>query len=233
MAEILLAEDAPSIRAGVKSLLEGDYHSVRAVSNGADAVVLYRRFHPDLVILDVMMPRMDGLEALKTIRQCDDETPVMLLTARATEADLVLGFGLGCDDYVRKPFSSRELQMRVAALLRRTWTRLNEDEARHEDAEFPFCGGFVVPLDRAFITESRKMVRLSESEIRLMRLLARNPNRTIRKADLTRCIWCGYSNMCRSVDTHISNIRRKLGHWGRRICCIYGIGYKYVPESQS
>lgn len=229
MAEILLAEDAVSIREGVKALLESDFHSVRAVGDGTDALLCYRRYHPALIILDVMMPKMDGLQVLYHIRTTDSHTPVMLLTAKTQEEDKVQGFGIGCDDYLTKPFSGRELLARVSALLRRA-ALPPPTKKRNEDMEFSFCGGTVVPLDRAFIDERNRVVRLSDSEVRLMRMLARNPNATVRKDVLIRSIWGGQAVASRTVDTHVANIRRKLGRRGSAIYAVYGIGYKYLAH---
>lgn len=227
MAEILIAEDSDNIRDGIKCLLEGDFYAVHAARNGTDALALYRRYHPTLVILDVMMPKMDGLDVLKAIREIDTDTPVLLLTARAQEQDKIIGFGLGCDDYLTKPFSPREFLARTAALVRRSPAFKRAEALKEEEREFDFCGGKVVPLDRAFITGENKFIHLCESEIRLMRLFAQNANRTIRKQTLLQAVWCGYTIFSRTLDTHIANIRRKLGPSGKAIRSIYGIGYKY------
>ena len=229
MAEIVLAEDTVSIREGVKALLESDFHSVRAVSDGTDALWCYRRYHPALLILDVMMPKMDGLEVLKRIRVSDPHTPVMLLTAKAQEEDKVQGFGNGCDDYLTKPFGARELLARVSALLRRS-TLSPVTKPKEEDAEFSFCGGMVVPLDRTFVDEHNHVTRISDCEVRLMRLLALNACRTVRKDLLVRSIWGGQVVASRTVDTHVANIRRKLGRRGAAILSVYGIGYKYLAN---
>lgn len=228
MAEILLAEDTTSVREGVKALLEGDFHAVRAVKDGLEALNLYRRYHPALIILDVMMPKMDGFEVLRQIRQHDPQTPILLLTARILESDKLEGFGLGCDDYLTKPFSSRELLARVSSLLRRTAEATPPDGVNQEDLEFDFCGGTVIPLDHVFISEHNKVVHLSQSEVKLMRLLSQNINRTVRKETMLQCVWCGYTVMSRAIDTHVSSIRRKVGKYGRNIRSIYGVGYKYL-----
>lgn len=228
MTEILIAEDTKSVREGVKALLESDFHFVRAAGNGADALALYRRFHPALVILDVMMPKMDGFDVLRQIRANDSETPVLLLTAKTLEEEKVAGFGLGCDDYLTKPFGSRELLARVSALLRRA-ARPSAANETPDDAAFDFCGGTVVPLDRTFITDRNKPVHLSANEIRLARLLAQHPGETVRKEKLLSCIWAGQHVFTRTVDTHVANIRRKVGRFGCTIQNVYGIGYKYQP----
>lgn len=228
MAEILLAEDTTSVREGVKALLESDFHTVRAVKDGAEAFALYRRHHPALVILDVMMPRMDGFEVLRRIRSTDPNTPVLLLTARMLESDKLQGFGLGCDDYLTKPFSTRELVARVSALLRRTTVEPEASNINPDDLEFDFCGGTVVPLDRIFVNERNKVIRLSRSEIKLMRLFAQNVNRTLRKEMLLKTVWSGYTVQSRAIDTHITSIRRKVGRYGRNILNVYGVGYKFL-----
>jgi len=229
MAEILLAEDSINIRDGVKALLESDFHSVRAVGDGTDALALYRRYHPALVILDVMMPQMDGMEVLRRIRVDDFNTPVLILTAKTLEEDKVQAFGCGCDDYLTKPFGPRELLARVNSLLRRASLR-PDTKRNEEDREFAFCGGTVVPLDRTFLTAGNRMVRLSDCEVRLMRLLANNAGQTVRKTVLMRSLWGGQVVLSRTVDTHLANIRRKVGRRSASIASVYGIGYKYIPD---
>lgn len=227
MAEILLAEDSPSVREGVKTLLESDFHNVHAVSNGEDALVLYRRHHPELMILDVMMPRVDGFQVCEWVRKHDPATPVLFLTARSMEADKVNGFHIGCDDYVTKPFLARELLARVGALLRRSSA---SRESEKKEPQFEFCGGTVMPEEHLFVSSGGQNVDISESELRITRMLAQNAEHIVKKSALMFMLWGSYSVQSRTVDTHISNLRRKMDPRAKYIHTVYGIGYRYVHE---
>lgn len=225
MAEILLAEDSPSVRDGVKTLLEADFHNVHAVSNGEDALALYRQRRPELMILDVMMPRVDGFRVCEWVRGRDSETPVLFLTAKTMDEDKVNGFHLGCDDYVTKPFSGRELLARVAALLRRT---KGAKESEERESSFAFCGGNVLPSERTFVDECGQFIAISDCELRIIKMLALNENHVMKKNAMIFMLWGAYSTKSRTIDTHISNLRKKVDPRSKYIHTVYGVGYRYV-----
>ena len=228
MAEILLAEDSPSVREGVKTLLEGDFHNVRAVSNGEDALAIYRRYHPELMILDVMMPRVDGFHVCEWVRKRDSTTPVLFLTAKSMEEDKVSGFHLGGDDYVTKPFLARELLARVSALLRRS---SKSQESEKKEAPFAFCGGTIIPDEHLFVKDKEQQTDISEYELRIVRMLAQNADHVVKKSELMFMLWGAYSAQSRTIDTHISNLRKKMDPHAKHIHTVYGIGCRYVVQS--
>jgi DNA-binding response OmpR family regulator len=225
MAEILIAEDSPNVRDGVKALLEGEFHNVHAVSNGEDALALYRRIRPELMILDVMMPRVDGFRVCEWVRERDSTTPVIFLTAKSIEKDKVNGFHIGCDDYITKPFSGRELLARVSAVLRRA---KSSNETEKGDAPFAFCSGTIIPEERLYADAAGRATEISESELRIIRMLAERENHVVKKSALMFMLWGAHAAQSRTVDTHISNLRKKIDPCARHIRTIYGMGYKYV-----
>ena len=227
MAEILLAEDSPSVRDGVKTLLESDFHNVHAVSNGEDALALYRQCRPELMILDVMMPRVDGFHVCEWVRGRDSDTPVLFLTAKTMDEDKVNGFHLGCDDYVTKPFSGRELLARVTALLRRA---KGAKESEEKDTSFAFCGGNVMPAEHAFVSECGEFIKISDCELRIINMLMKNENHVIKKSAMIFMLWGAYSTKSRTIDTHISNLRKKIDPHSKYIHTVYGVGYRYVGK---
>ena len=226
MAKILLAEDSPSVREGVKTLLESDFHNVHAVSNGEDALAFYRRSRPELMILDVMMPRVDGFRVCEWVRERDSSTPVLFLTAKSVDEDKVNGFHLGCDDYVTKPFCARELLARVTALLRRV--KGSHESEKKKEAPFAFCGGTIIPEEHLYVDDRNQSISVSECELRLIRMLAQSVGHVVKKYDMMLTLWGTYSTQSRTIDTHISNLRKKMDPHARYIHTVYGVGYRYV-----
>ena len=231
MTKILLVEDASDLAQVIGRELEAAGYIVLHASDGLTALQLHTDHQPDLVILDWMLPRLDGLEVLRRIRQ-SSATPVLMLTARDEEADRVIGLEVGADDYLTKPFSMRELMARVRALLRRI-------ERVRQILEADRAGGDAVislgPLrldPQAYqATIADEPLDLTRTKFELLHLLLRNPGRAFSRAYLLDTVW-GESYVIgdRSVDNAILRLRRKLGALGDAIETVWGVGYRLKRE---
>lgn len=223
MAEILVAEDEPAVQQVLKTALESEGHVVRVVGDGLDAVEVFRLNRPDLVILDLMMPKKNGFEVCTEIRRADSTVTVFILSARAEESDKVLGLGVGADDYIVKPFSVGELRARVNAGLRRTRALEEEDKKR-----FAFGTGMVDVKGFAFIDSRNRSVRLSPREVMMLRMFAEHPGEVLSRDCLLNRLWgVDYYGNTRTVDQHLARLRQKLGRDADRIETVTRIGYMY------
>jgi DNA-binding response OmpR family regulator len=223
MRRILVVDDEPHIRAVLRGYLEAEGFAVVEATDGETAVRAVRDQQPDLVLLDVMLPGIDGLEALRQLRAFSD-VYVVLVTARAEEVDKLVGLGVGADDYVTKPFSPREVTARVKAVLRRG--------RGHPDADLLHFDGLI--LDRAGRTVSQggTDVPLSTLEFDLLTALADSPGRVFSRRQLLERVW-GYDFFGdeRVVDVHIRSLRARLGDSAtspQLIATVRGAGYKFV-----
>lgn len=221
---ILIVEDDPDISKLVRLTLEKDHYQVRSVADGHAAFELMQRDPPDLVVLDVMLPTVDGLEVCRRIRQSDRtaRVPILMLSARSEEVDRVLGLELGADDYLTKPFSPRELSARVKALLRR--------EARHESAaERISSPPLAIDLARHEVAVNDRLVRLSSREFGLLSCLVSGKGRVFSRTQLLDQVWgIDYVGGARTVDVHINHLRDKLPEVADRIVTVKSVGYKYT-----
>lgn len=233
MAHILVIEDEQELARLIASTLTDDGHSVEVIRDGQfamDRINEPNGREPDLYILDLMLPRVDGLTICRRIRQ-SRITPIVMLTAKSTELDKVLGLELGADDYLTKPVSLRELQARVSAILRRV--EMMENSSRTvEKTDNPIVHDILTidPLGRRVIIDG-KDVSLTAKEFDLMYLLASHPGRVFSRNYLLDRLWGEtYSGFERTVDTHIQRLRRKLGAESavdQRIVTLWGVRYKY------
>ncbi|MDP9365643.1 MAG: response regulator transcription factor [Chloroflexota bacterium] len=235
VATIVLVEDEQELAALVAGALRADGHAVETLHDGEAA--LHRLVdpgrlgpEPDLIVLDLMLPKVDGLEVCRRVRQ-RSIAPILMLTAKATELDKVLGLELGADDYLTKPFSTRELLARVNAILRRV--ELMRAESRTEDdglTPIVHPGLSVDPGGREVQTDGTP-VALTAREFDLLHLLVANPGRVFSRDYLLDRLWGeDFQGFDRTVDTHIVRLRRKLGGPGSvadRIVTLSGVGYKY------
>lgn len=224
MATILVVEDEHELAALVRRQLEGEGHTALVAYDGPTALMLAAQAAPELVILDWMLPGLDGLTVMRRLRE-RSTVPVLMLTARDDEADRVLGLEVGADDYMTKPFSLRELMARVRAMLRRVelLTRPAADAA----APIALDRLALDPLARR-VTVEGEPVELTVKEYELLLLLARHPGRSFSRAYLLDHIWgADYEGGDRTVDTHIVRLRRKLGEVGERIATVWGVGYRF------
>jgi DNA-binding response OmpR family regulator len=236
VATILLVEDARELaQVIVRELQAAGYETLHA-ADGAAGVALHAREHPNLVILDWMLPKMDGLEVLRRLRQAAGvagATPVLMLTARSEETDRVVGLEVGADDYLSKPFSMRELIARVRALLRRGEMLRATLTADATGGAEPLTRG-PLRLDPAahLATLDGCAIDLSPTEFALLHLLLRSPGRAFSRAYLMETVWQEASlGGDRSVDNAVLRLRKKLGPLGDAIETVWGVGYRLRPES--
>ena len=225
MSRILVVEDDPAILRGLADNLRLESHDVLTATDGEAALRLIQQQRPDLVILDLMLPKLDGYEVCRRVRRDDLATAILILTARGEEADRVLGLDLGADDYMSKPFSLRELLARVRAILRRTGggAKLPE-ELRFDDV--------TVDFQRYEAWKDNAPLQLTRKEFGTLQLLAARAGEVVRREELLREVW-GYKRFptTRTVDNHISSLRAKLEADPSRPChllTVRGVGYKFV-----
>jgi DNA-binding response OmpR family regulator len=226
MTRILIVEDDPAILRGLKDNLVAESYEVLTAADGEAGYRMIREHKPDLVVLDLMLPRMSGYEVCRKLREERINTPILMLTARGEEADRVLGLDLGADDYVTKPFSIRELLARVRAIVRRAHppTAL-PDELRFDDV--------VVDFRRYEARKGEQSVELTRKEFGVLRYLAARPGEVVRRDELLHDVW-DYRNYptTRTVDNHVASLRAKLEEKAaepRYLLTVHGVGYKFVP----
>lgn len=223
MATILIVEDEHELASLLRRQLEGEGHTALVAYDGPTALIIAAQTTPDLVILDWMLPGLDGLTVMRRLRE-RSTVPVLMLTARDDEADRVLGLEVGADDYMTKPFSLRELMARVRAMLRRV--ELLTRPAAEAMAPISLGQLTVDPVARR-VTVGGEPVELTVKEYDLLLLLARHPARSFSRAYLLDHIWgVDYEGGDRTVDAHIVRLRRKLGEVGERITTVWGVGYR-------
>ena len=215
MKQILVVDDEPQIAEIVTDYLRRDGFEAIVAGDGARALDLVRSRRPDLVILDLGLPRMDGMDVARAIRR-DSDLPIIMLTARVEEDSRLEGLEIGADDYVTKPFSPRELVGRVHAVLRRY-----EKAPRNQDVFR--AGDLLIDVQNMAITRDGVPVDVTPTEFRIVAMMARHPGRVFTRAQLLDASSDAFD---RAVDSHIKNIRRKLG--ARVIESVYGIGYRFV-----
>ncbi len=225
MSRVLVIEDDPAILRGVADNLKFESYEVLTATDGETGHRLIREKRPDLIILDLMLPKLSGYELCRKVREQGCATPILMLTARGEETDRVVGLDLGADDYVTKPFSVRELLARVRALLRRTHPQKTlPDELQFEDVVVDFRG-----------YEARKggqLLDLTRKEFQVLRLLASRAGEVVSREELLNEVW-GHESYptTRTVDNHIASLRAKLeANPGdpRHLLTVHGVGYKLV-----
>ncbi|WP_345429248.1 response regulator transcription factor [Actinoallomurus vinaceus] len=224
-ANVLIAEDDVKQAELLRRYLQREGHTVLVVHDGRAAIDEARAHRPDLVLLDVMMPGVDGLDVCRVLR-AESEVPVLMLTARSTEDDLLLGLDLGADDYVTKPYSPRELMARVRTLLRRAGRGSGEQVYR--------VGGITVDPERHTVLADGREVECTPAEFRILEALAARPERVFTRAQLLEHLH-GFDRFIteRTVDVHVKNLRKKIEPQPRRpvrLRTVYGVGYKLVDD---
>ena len=224
MTRILVVEDERNLALGLRANLEVEGYEVIVAPTGEDAIAAIERGKPDLMVLDLMLPGVDGYEVLARIRALRLETPVLILSARAEEIDKVRGFRAGADDYVTKPFGVMELMLRVQALLRRSG-----QGTAGEQSHWKF-GDVDVDSDRRSVKRHGKEISLTPRAFELLLTLLKRSDATVSRHDLLRTVW-GYdrSVTTRTVDTHIAELRRKLEENAsepRHILTVHKVGYR-------
>jgi DNA-binding response OmpR family regulator len=226
MTTVLAIEDDPAILRGLSDNLRFEGYTVLTASDGETGYQLQRERKPDLIVLDLMLPRMSGYEFCRKLRGEGVQTPILMLTARSEEPDRVLGLDLGADDYVTKPFSVRELMARIRALLRRSQPHTElPDDLRFDDVEIDF---------RSY--EARRggeTIEMTRKEFAIVRFLAARAGEVVTRDELLNDVW-GYETYptSRTVDNHVAGLRAKLerdASQPEHIKTVHGVGYKFVP----
>jgi DNA-binding response OmpR family regulator len=223
---ILVVDDEPKLSNLVQGYLEQDGYQVVVANNGREALFMARENKPDLIVLDLMMPEMDGWEFFRLHRQ-ERNTPIIMLTARIDDVDKIATLEMGADDYLTKPFSPRELVARVRAVLRRS-------SAAPEATDILRAGSLVLDVDSRALTQDDRLVDLTRMEFDLLMTLMRNPGRAFSRLDLLeRTQGFAYDGYERTVDVHIKNLRKKIEPRPSEpeyILTVFGVGYRFNPE---
>ncbi len=228
VTHILVVEDEPSLCQLLVNNLSFEGYSVESAGDGVPALAAHAAHRAGLIVLDLMLPQMDGFEVLRTLREGKDDVPVLMLTARGEEADRVQGLSLGADDYLVKPFSVLELMARVKAILRRTRPVDRPPLLR--------SGPFRFDLPRLEARRDGRLLDLTPREFRLLEILITHPGRTHSRKELLQLAWEQDARpSARTVDVHIANLRRKLGEeqgspW---ITTVGGEGYRWITQVES
>jgi DNA-binding response OmpR family regulator len=218
MRRVLIVDDDPKVCETLDRYLSHAGYATASALDGAKALELVQTFAPDLVVLDLMLPRVGGLEVCRMLRE-KSAIPIIMLTARTTEHDKLTGLSLGADDYLTKPFSPRELVARVEAVLRRS--------AAMEKTARLIAGALTIDPARCEVTIDGAPVTLTATELRLLTAMARSPGRVFRRDELVRlALGDDFEGLDRTIDAHIKNLRRKVG--AETIATVFGIGYKLV-----
>ena len=224
MSRILIVEDDRDIAGLITHYLEKNGYKCESVPDGAQALIAARNTPPDLVILDLMLPGLNGLEVCKALRY-DSRTaalPIIMLTARGEEAERILGLDAGADDYVVKPFSPNELMARVRALLRRTALPVTAERILR-------CGPITVDLERHTVSDGGKTVKLTAKEFLLLQYLLEHRGRVLSRDRLLSDVWdYQYPGATRTVDVHVRRLREKLPLLEQALVTVQQFGYKLV-----
>lgn len=227
-AKILVVEDDIKTANLIKLYLQQEQYQVTVAYDGRDGLDTARQLQPDLLILDLMLPRIDGLDICRILRQ-ETDIPMIILTARSTEDDILLGLDLGADDYMTKPFSPREVVARVRTVLRRVHREQTNDP---EELDF---GNLNINLVRHEVRLENEIIRLTRKEFQLLELMAKNPGRAFSRQDLVELAFgYDYEGLERTVDAHIMNLRRKIepDHSNPTyVETVYGIGYRFMEPA--
>ena len=224
-SKILIVEDDHNIVELLTYNLEQEGYDVRVALDGADALQRVAADVPDLVILDLMLPEIDGLEVCRLLKRSPQTAviPVIMLTAKVEEIDRIVGLELGADDYIAKPFSPREVVLRVRAVLRRIASRTNEPSNQLE------VHGLTINLDKHMVRGAGGEIDLTATEFKMLTQFAQAPGRVFTRSVLMDVIWGqDYYGVDRTVDTHVSRLRRKLGRFGEHIETVHGVGYRFT-----
>lgn len=231
MNSILIVDDETQIRELIKKYaLHDGYHVIEA-SNGKEAIEIAKHEKPDIIIMDIMMPVLDGYSAVKEIRKMNIQStcqiPIILLSARSEEYDKIYGFDLGVDDYVTKPFSPKELMMRVNAVLNRY--RLNQDNI--DNSNIISYQTIKIDLSARIVLIDECKVELTPKEYELLIYLIKNANVAIKREELMKQIWnTELLGEDRTLDTHIKSLRKKIGKYSDNIVTLRRVGYRFEIE---
>ncbi len=229
MASILIVEDEAALNDLLRSELEAEGHLVRQAQDGPTALRMVEEEAPQLVILDWMLPGLDGLSVCRQLRQ-QHLMPIIMLTARAEEVDRVLGLEVGADDYLVKPFSMRELLARARAALRRVELEARRGQGAPGGHDVIVHGALRIDRSEHRVSVGDAELAVTPKEFDLLLLFAENPGRAFNRQFLIERIWGGnFDGFDRAVDNHIRRLRAKLGEEGEKIVTVWGLGYRFIP----
>jgi len=223
--KILVVEDEEKILDFITSYLEQDGYEVFQARTGREALDIFNQHDPHCMVLDLMLPDLSGEIVCETVRR-KSRVPIIMLTAKAAERDLLEGFTIGADDYMTKPFSPKELLVRITALLRRT-----SREAMPLTAVFRYADGLKIDTRNRIVTKNGTIVKLTHHEYMLLKVFASNPERTFSREELIRLSFgADFAGYDRTIDAHIKNLRRKIEENPREpriIMTVHGLGYRF------
>lgn len=221
LGSILIVDDDENIADIIKLYLENSGYATKVCHDGKEAVSVYSEYKPDLILLDVMLPHMDGIDVLKAVRK-ESEVPVIMLTAKGETFDKVLALELGADDYIVKPFEPKELIARVKAVLR----RYSADNQSKEELKFD---NIVIDMNSYTVVYNGEEIKMPPKEFELLYYLANNKNRVFTREQLLCEVWgYDYPGDSRTVDVHVKRLREKLqGGENWQIETVWGVGYKF------
>jgi two-component system phosphate regulon response regulator PhoB len=228
MKTILIIEDEKDIADLVEYHLKQSGFKVAKTSDGPSGLEQAKKSRPEIIILDLMLPGMDGRDVCRALKSnpFTQSIPVLMLTAKAEEVDRIVGFELGADDYVTKPFSPRELVLRVKAILRRK-------EAPREEQKVLQIGDLLIDTERHHVSVKSNPLRLTTTEFKLLFELASRRGRIQTREHLLNKVWgYTYEGYARTVDTHIRRLREKLGPYGEQVETVRGVGYRFREEEE-
>ena len=229
MPTILIADDNKQITSILQEYAKKDGYTVYVAFDGLETINLFKNFKPDMILLDVMMPKMDGFEVCREIRKTSN-VPVIMITARGEDFEKIMGLDIGADDYIVKPFSPGEVMARVRAILRRI---VRPDEQKSQELIFE---NLKINMDDYLVTIDNHSVSLTKKEIELLWILVTNKNKVFSRDNLLNSIWgYDYYGDNRTVDSHIKRLRAKLDEyphteWDIKTIC--GVGYKFEARSE-
>jgi DNA-binding response OmpR family regulator len=222
---VLIIEDEKDIVRLLKYNLEKEGYEVVSASDGEAGIALARQSKPNLIILDLMLPKIDGIQVCRTLRQ-ESQVPIIMLTAKKEEVDRVLGLEMGADDYVTKPFSIRELMARIKTILR----RLEPKEKSEAGLRF---GDLAIDFQKYTVTVKNKPVALSSKEFEFLKILVQARGKALSRDQLLESVW-GYDRSydidTRTIDQHIARLRDKLGNESKRVITVKNVGYRFDTE---
>lgn len=228
--KILVAEDEENIRDGLVDALELEGFQVMGARDGSETLKYYTQWQPDLIVLDVMMPKKSGYDVCREIRRGNPTIPIIMLTAKGEEIDKVLGLELGADDYVTKPFGLRELMARISAVLRRSQNSVSPENNSVEDDVFNF-GDTEIDVRKMRVCKNGKDFPVTQKEITLLKYFLNHEGEALDRNELLNIAWGpGYHGFTRTLDQHIVQLRKKIedDHKNPKyIKTVYGVGYRY------
>ena len=232
MAEglVLVVDDEKDLLELVRYNLEKEGYRVRTEEDGEAGLDAAARELPDIVVVDLMLPGIDGLDVCRRLRadQRTARTPIIMLTAKSTETDRVVGLEIGADDYITKPFSPRELAARIKAILR----RVSSQQTTPPQSRIIRRGGLTIDLDRRDVRCGEESIDLTATEFRMLQTLAKHPGRVYSRSELIEgALGREIAVVDRTIDVHITSLRRKLGDYGDRIETVRGFGYRLQEQT--